>query len=184
MPRHPGTRAKVRTCAKTQMRLLGPRNVEQVRLGETPFVAVGCSDAESVLGRSRSAVAACSSSWRLARAWDARIGGRSEEISQICVVWGKAVAVSRYHLSPHTRCPVGVSGFAEQGILGGRFCGLCVACCDTPRLKSCVPATWKQPSFASRRPCEIRPWRSTEWMAGRPAPSLQAHVLGRGPAPW
>jgi hypothetical protein len=25
------------------------------------------------------------------------LGGRSEEISQICVVWGKAVAVSRYH---------------------------------------------------------------------------------------
>ena len=24
------------------------------------------------------------------------LGGRSEEISQICVVWGKAVAVSRY----------------------------------------------------------------------------------------
>ncbi len=29
------------------------------------------------------------------------LGGRSEEISQICVVWGKAVALSRYHLS-HT----------------------------------------------------------------------------------
>jgi hypothetical protein len=27
-----------------------------------------------------------------------RSGGRSEEISQICVVWGKAVAVSRYHI--------------------------------------------------------------------------------------
>jgi Uncharacterized protein conserved in bacteria (DUF2130) len=26
------------------------------------------------------------------------LGGRSEEISQICVVWGKAVAVSRYQL--------------------------------------------------------------------------------------
>ena len=24
------------------------------------------------------------------------LGGRSEKISQICVVWGKAVAVSRY----------------------------------------------------------------------------------------
>ena len=30
------------------------------------------------------------------------LGGRSEEISQVCVVWGKAVAVSRYHLSPHS----------------------------------------------------------------------------------
>jgi hypothetical protein len=28
------------------------------------------------------------------------LGGRSEEISQVCVVWGKAVAVSRYHVSP------------------------------------------------------------------------------------
>lgn len=26
-----------------------------------------------------------------------RLGGRSEEISQIWIVWGKAVAVSRYH---------------------------------------------------------------------------------------
>jgi hypothetical protein len=29
-------------------------------------------------------------------------GGRSEEISQIWVVWGKAVALSRYHVSPTT----------------------------------------------------------------------------------
>ena len=28
-----------------------------------------------------------------------RLGGRSEEISQVCVVWGKAVAVSRYQTS-------------------------------------------------------------------------------------
>jgi hypothetical protein len=28
------------------------------------------------------------------------LGGRSEKISQVCVVWGKAVAVCRYHLSP------------------------------------------------------------------------------------
>ncbi len=30
------------------------------------------------------------------------LGGRSEEISQIWVVWGKAVAVSRYQLNPPT----------------------------------------------------------------------------------
>ena len=28
------------------------------------------------------------------------LGGRSEEISQICVVWGKAVALCRCHLLP------------------------------------------------------------------------------------
>jgi hypothetical protein len=27
------------------------------------------------------------------------LGGRSEEISQICVVWGKAVALSRYQIA-------------------------------------------------------------------------------------
>ena len=29
------------------------------------------------------------------------LGGRSEAISQICVVWGKAIAVSHYQLFPH-----------------------------------------------------------------------------------
>ena len=32
------------------------------------------------------------------------LGGRSEEISQVCVVWGKAVALSRYHVSPTMDC--------------------------------------------------------------------------------
>jgi len=45
------------------------------------------------------------------------LGGRSEEISQVCVVWGKAVALSRYHVSPTTDC----FGKHSPSDKGGKF---------------------------------------------------------------
>jgi hypothetical protein len=39
-----------------------------------------------------------------------------EQISQICVVWGNAVALSRYHLSPHSTNLVGIRLLPEQRV--------------------------------------------------------------------
>jgi hypothetical protein len=51
------------------------------------------------------------------------LGGRSEEISQICVVWGKTVAVSRYQVASKALNSIELDPFATDRGYGMTACG-------------------------------------------------------------